>query len=87
MVCRSYIHRVQGWVIQMREKLEGQMEDIQGSPVGTGLIELSDSVGRESLIGASSGNVVAPDRVLAPSGMNGLVALSWERLDEVNGCR
>ena len=46
-VCRSYILRVQGWVIQMREKLEGQTENIQGSPVGTGLIELSDSVGRE----------------------------------------
>lgn len=32
VVCRSYIHRVQGWVIQMREKLEGQMEVPTGQP-------------------------------------------------------
>lgn len=37
------------------------------------------------LILASSGNFVVPYRDLAVSGINGLVAPDWERLDKMDG--
>lgn len=70
------IQRRRGW--RAEEEYTESTEDLSD----TGLITQR---GEKLLISASSGNFVVPYRDLAVSGMNGLVAPDWERLDKMDG--
>lgn len=79
------IHRIQDWGFSGGEAGGAEEEHTESTEETCLTQALKTQWGEKLFISASSGNFVVPYRDLAMSGLNGLMAPDWERLDKMDG--